>query len=63
MCKNHIGGTGFKGMKGSWRATEAWHCNRPGKAIGEGVASVAVDSLELKGPCKEVEAWHHEESL
>ena len=29
MCKNHPGGTGFKGMKGSWRAAEAWHCERP----------------------------------
>ena len=25
MCKNHPGGTGFEGMKGSWRTAEAWH--------------------------------------
>jgi hypothetical protein len=37
-------------MKGSWRAAEAWHCGRPEKAIGEGAASVAVDSTGLKGP-------------
>ena len=56
-------GTGFEGMKGSQRETEAWHCERPRKAIGEGAASVAVDSPGLKGPCKEFEAWHHEGGL
>ena len=63
MCYNQPAGTGFEGMKGSWRAAETWHCERPGKAIGEGAASVPVDGSGLKGPCKEVEAWHHEESL
>jgi len=63
MCKSHPSGTGFEHMKGSWRAAEAGHCERPGKAIGGGTASVAVDSLGLKGSCKGVEAWHHEESL
>ena len=29
-------------MKGSWRAAKAWHCERPGEAIGEGAASVSV---------------------
>lgn len=24
-CKSHSDGIGFKGMKGSWRAVEAWH--------------------------------------
>ena len=24
-CKSHLLGTGFEGMKGSWRAAEAWH--------------------------------------
>ena len=43
MCKNHLGGTGFEGMEGSWRASEAWHCERPWKAIDESAASVAVD--------------------
>ena len=62
MCK-YPGGTGFEGMKGSWRAAEAWHYERLGKSIGEGTASVAVGSLELKGSCKGVEAWQHEESL
>jgi hypothetical protein len=27
-------------MKGSWRAAEAWHCESPGKAIGECAAVV-----------------------
>lgn len=26
MCKSHPGGTGFEGVKGSWRAAEAGHC-------------------------------------
>ena len=63
MCKNHPGGTGFEGMKGSFLAAEAQHCERPWKAIGEGAASVAIDGPGLKGSCKGVEAWHHEESL
>ncbi|ERE63741.1 hypothetical protein H671_xg20669 [Cricetulus griseus] len=46
-------------MKGS---AEAWHCERSGKATGESEASVAVEGPGLKGACKEVEAWHHEES-
>ena len=29
ICKSHTGGTGFEGMKGSHRAAEAWHCERP----------------------------------
>ena len=44
MYKNRPGGTGFDAMKGSWTVAESWHCERPGKAIGEGAASVAVDS-------------------
>ena len=63
MCKGHPGGTDFEGMKGSCRAAEVWHCERPWKAIGENATPVAVDSSELKGSCKGVEAWHHEESL
>jgi hypothetical protein len=50
-------------MKGSCRAAEARHCEKPGKAIGEGAALVTVEEPGLKGSCKEVEAWHHEESL
>jgi hypothetical protein len=63
MCKNHPDGTGFEGIKGSWRAAEAWHCERPQRTIGEGAASITVDSPGLKGSCKEVEAWYQEESL
>jgi hypothetical protein len=54
MCKNHPGGTGFEGMKGSWEEAEAGHCERPWKAIGEGAASAAVDSPGLKGSCKKL---------
>jgi hypothetical protein len=39
------------------------HCERLWKVICEGEASVAIDGPELKGSCKEVDAWHHEESL
>ena len=63
ICKVHPGGTGFEGMKGSRKAAEAQHCERPWKAIGEGAASVAIDGPELKGSCKGVEAWHHEVNL
>ena len=55
MCKNHPGGTGFEGMKGSWRAAEAWDCERPWKAIGEGAASVAIDGPGMKGSCSVLE--------
>ena len=30
-------------------STEVWHCERPGEAISEGAASVAIDGPELKG--------------
>jgi hypothetical protein len=63
MCKSHPGGTGFEGIKVSWRAAEAQHCEKPWKSIGENAASVAIDGPGLKGSCKGVEAWHHEESL
>jgi hypothetical protein len=33
MFKSYPGGTGFEGMKGSQRAAEARHCERPWKAI------------------------------
>jgi hypothetical protein len=63
MCKGHPGGTGFEGMKGPWRTPETWHCESPGKAIGEGTALAVVDGPGLKGSCKGVEAWCHEEGL
>ena len=59
ICKGHPGGTGFEGMKGSHKAAEARHCERPWKAIGEG----AVDGPVLKGSCKGFEARNNEESL
>ena len=42
-CKSYPGGTGFAGMKGSDRAAEAQHYERPWKAIGEGAASDAIN--------------------
>ena len=54
MSKSHPGGTGFKGMKGSCRAAEAQHCERPWKDIGEGVASV-IDVPGLKESCSVLE--------
>ena len=63
ICKSYPGGTGFEGIKGSHRAAEAQHCERPWNAIGEGAASVAIDGPEQKGSCKGVEAWHRDESL
>jgi hypothetical protein len=55
MCKGHPGGTNFEGMKRSHRAAEAWHFERPWKAIGEGAASVAIDGPGLKGSCSVLE--------
>ena len=55
MCKSYPGGTGFEGMKGSCRAAEAQHCERPWKANGEGAASVAIDGPGLKGSCSVLE--------
>ena len=52
ICKNHPGDTGFEGMKGSSKTAETWHCKRPGKTIGEGAASIAVDGPGLMGPAK-----------
>jgi hypothetical protein len=63
MCKSYPGVTGFEDVKGSRRAADAWHCERPWKAIGEGAATVIVDDPGLKGSCKGVEAWHHERLL
>jgi recombinational DNA repair protein (RecF pathway) len=37
-------------------AVDVQHCGRPGEAIGEGAASVAVEGPGLKGSCREVEA-------
>ena len=51
MCKGYPADTGFEGMKGSCRAAEAWHQEKPWKATGEGAASVAIDSPGLKGSC------------
>jgi hypothetical protein len=54
-CKGDPYGTGFEVMKGSRRAAEARHCERPWKAIGEGAASVAIVGPPLKGSCSVLE--------
>ena len=55
ICKSHPGGTGLEAMKSSG-GLALW------EAIDESAALASVDGSGLKGPCKEVEAWHHEES-
>lgn len=57
--RSHPRGTGFKGMMGSCRTAEAWHCESPGEAISEREDSVAVELPGLKGSCREAEVWHH----
>ena len=47
--KSHSSGTGFEGMVEPWRTAEAQHCERPGKAIGEGVALVAIERPRPEG--------------
>ena len=42
-------------MRGSWRAAEVWHWEKPGQAFGEGTASVAVKGPGLKGLHREDE--------
>ena len=55
MCKGHPGGTGFEGIKELSRAAEAWHCERPWKAIGEGANSGEIDVPVLKRSCSVLE--------
>lgn len=53
MCKSYPGGAGVKGMKESWKTTEAlWHSERFGEIIGESEVLVSVEGLGLKGSCK-----------
>ena len=42
-------------LKGSHRAAEAQHCEKPWKVIGEGAASVAIEGPGLKGSCSVLE--------
>jgi hypothetical protein len=49
IYKSHPGGTGFEGMKVSWRAAEVCHCEKSWKAIGQGIALDAIDGPGLKG--------------
>lgn len=48
MCKSHLGGTSFEGMKSPWRAAEALHHENPGKATGNSAAIVKVKATGLK---------------
>ena len=63
LCKSHPAGTGFEDTKGSLGIDAAQHCERPWMAIGESATSVEMYKPGLKGSCKGVEAWHHEECL
>lgn len=56
MCKSFPAQTGFEIMKESWRATEAWHQERPGEVIAEDAASAAVESPGLNGPWRGAES-------
>lgn len=47
ICKILLHSTGFEGMKGLLREAEAGHCEKPGKAIVEDVASVAVKTPRI----------------
>lgn len=42
-------------MKGSFRAAEAWHSEKPRRGHREGEVTVAVEDPGWKGSCKEVE--------
>ena len=53
MFKSHPGGTGFEGMKASWRAAEARHCERPWKAIGKS-AQLQLIAQDWRGHAKEL---------
>lgn len=46
-------------MKGSWRAVEAWYYEKPNEAIGEGAASIAVETQRLTGSWTEAEVQFH----
>lgn len=45
--KSLLHGTGFQGTKGSLRAAEAGHCDRPGEPIGEGTSSVVLKTPRI----------------
>lgn len=47
------GGTGFGGMKRSWRAAEAQGQEKPGEAIGGSAATVELETSGLKGSWRE----------
>lgn len=62
---SHPSDIGFGEMMVSWRSTESWHCERLGKATGEGAARVALEAPRLKASWRKVEAlklWTIKES-
>ena len=68
VCKSLPNDDGLGNMKasnlqGSWRASEAWHhvaWLEPGEAIGEGEASVLV---ETSGILEMSASWDHDQRL
>jgi hypothetical protein len=59
ICENLPGGTGFESMKGSWKAAEAWHCERPLANMQLQLQLMAWKKRSGKG----VEACCHEGNL
>lgn len=62
MCKILPGGTGFEGVKWSWREAEAWHCDRPGKATSDSTAHWQwnpnmTTKADVAGRCGRELAW------
>ena len=55
LFKSLAGVTSCEPIGGSWRTAEAWHFQRPGEAIGEGIASVTVKHLGLKKSWRKAE--------
>lgn len=53
MCKSHLGGTSFKGMKSPWWADDALYHENLGKTI------IKVKATGLKVSWRKVEVCHH----
>lgn len=44
ICKSLQVGANLGGIKGSWRAVDAWYSRRLGEAIGEYMTSVEIEA-------------------
>ena len=62
MCKSHLGGTGFEGMKESWRAAETLGTVRGHRRpLVKVQPQLQLMAQYLKESCLGAEACHHEE--